>query len=66
MCIFSLNSLTSEQCRRKKVKCDGAQTICGNCASANLPCTYKESTKKRGPPKGYIEAIEGRLHRLEA
>ncbi|KAF7721696.1 hypothetical protein EC973_004285 [Apophysomyces ossiformis] len=31
-----------------------------------MQCTYKETTKKRGPPKGYIEAIEGRLHRLEA
>ncbi|KAG1404111.1 hypothetical protein G6F58_010245 [Rhizopus delemar] len=31
-----------------------------------MNCTYKESTRKRGPPKGYIEAIEGRLHRLEA
>ncbi|KAI8370766.1 fungal-specific transcription factor domain-containing protein [Choanephora cucurbitarum] len=59
-------SKACEQCRRKKVKCDGAQAVCSNCASANLPCTYKESTKKRGPPKGYIEAIEGRLHRLEA
>lgn len=34
--------------------------------SLGLQCTYKESTKKRGPPKGYIEAIEGKLHRLEA
>ncbi|GAN02802.1 nucleus protein [Mucor ambiguus] len=59
-------SKACEQCRRKKVKCDGAQAVCSNCVSLGLPCTYKESTKKRGPPKGYIEAIEGRLHRLEA
>ncbi|KAI8342082.1 fungal-specific transcription factor domain-containing protein [Chlamydoabsidia padenii] len=31
-----------------------------------MECTYKAITRKRGPPKGYIEAIEGRLHRLEA
>ncbi|KAI9276529.1 hypothetical protein BY458DRAFT_407537, partial [Sporodiniella umbellata] len=59
-CIFS------EQCRRKKVKCDGMLPYCGNCVSANTVCTYKETSRKRGPPKGYIEAIEGRLHRLEA
>ncbi|KAI8972703.1 hypothetical protein BDB01DRAFT_691958, partial [Pilobolus umbonatus] len=53
-------------CRKKKVKCDGISPVCGNCITLNLTCTYKESTKKRGPPKGYIEAIEGRLHRLEA
>ncbi|KAG0277738.1 hypothetical protein BGZ95_005433 [Linnemannia exigua] len=28
-------------------------------------CTYNDPTKKRGPPKGYIEAIEARLHRME-
>ncbi|KAF9925201.1 hypothetical protein FBU30_004981 [Linnemannia zychae] len=27
--------------------------------------TYNDPTKKRGPPKGYIEAIEARLHRME-
>ncbi|KAI8986988.1 fungal-specific transcription factor domain-containing protein [Pilobolus umbonatus] len=59
-------SKACEQCRRKKVKCDGNSPYCNNCVNLNLQCTYKESTKKRGPPKGYIEAIEGRLHRLEA
>ncbi|KAG0345261.1 hypothetical protein BG004_003841 [Podila humilis] len=27
--------------------------------------TYNDPTKKRGPPKGYIEAIEARLHKME-
>ncbi|KAI9484563.1 fungal-specific transcription factor domain-containing protein [Zychaea mexicana] len=59
-------SKACEQCRRKKVKCDGASPLCSNCVALDIQCTYKESTRKRGPPKGYIEAIEGRLHRLEA
>ncbi|KAI7905506.1 fungal-specific transcription factor domain-containing protein [Cokeromyces recurvatus] len=59
-------SKACEQCRRKKVKCDGSSPLCNNCQVLGLSCLYKESTKKRGPPKGYIEAIEGRLHRLEA
>ncbi|KAI9323862.1 hypothetical protein BX666DRAFT_1824358, partial [Dichotomocladium elegans] len=53
-------------CRRKKVKCDGVSPQCNNCQGLGLPCQYNESHKKRGPPKGYIEAIEGRLQRLEA
>ncbi|KAI8890053.1 hypothetical protein K501DRAFT_123879, partial [Backusella circina FSU 941] len=52
-------------CRKKKVKCDGDSPICGNCQSMNLDCTYKDTTKKRGPPRGYIEAIENRLGKLE-
>ncbi|ORZ25304.1 fungal-specific transcription factor domain-domain-containing protein [Absidia repens] len=59
-------SRACEQCRRKKVKCLGSPPTCNNCLTLGLRCQYLESTKKRGPPKGYIEAIEGRLQRLEA
>ncbi|KAJ1677764.1 hypothetical protein EV182_005485, partial [Spiromyces aspiralis] len=31
----------------------------------NLECTYLDATKKRGPPKGYIELIENRLKKLK-
>ncbi|KAF9998364.1 hypothetical protein BGZ79_007955 [Entomortierella chlamydospora] len=33
--------------------------------TVKLSSTYNDPTKKRGPPKGYIEAIEARLHRME-
>ncbi|KAI9287040.1 fungal-specific transcription factor domain-containing protein [Umbelopsis sp. AD052] len=58
-------SRACDLCRRKKIKCDGTIPICGNCQAFNLNCGYKDTTKKRGPPKGYIEAIENRLHRME-
>ena len=29
-------------------------------------CTFLGPSRKRGPPKGYIDAIESRLHQLEA
>jgi hypothetical protein len=38
--------LFSEQCRRKKVKCDGSSPYCNNCSTLGLQCHYKESTKK--------------------
>ncbi|CAO3644668.1 unnamed protein product [Mucor fragilis] len=57
--------LISDLCRRKKIKCDGATPVCTNCKAINLECTFKDMTKKRGPPKGYIEAIENRLYKLE-
>ncbi|ORY97627.1 hypothetical protein BCR43DRAFT_437727, partial [Syncephalastrum racemosum] len=55
----------SDLCRRKKIKCDGGTPVCGNCVALGLSCSYKDTTKKRGPPKGYIEAVENRLHKLE-
>ncbi|ORX49825.1 hypothetical protein DM01DRAFT_1325367 [Hesseltinella vesiculosa] len=59
-------SKACQQCRRKKIKCIGSPPACGNCNTLGLTCHYLESKKKRGPPKGYMEAIEGRLQRLEA
>ena len=36
----------SDLCRRKKIKCDGAAPICGNCQAFSLECSYKDTTKK--------------------
>ncbi|KAF9984279.1 hypothetical protein BGZ75_004133 [Mortierella antarctica] len=38
---------------------------CTNCTTFGFQCTFNDSAKKRGPPKGYIEALENRLHRME-
>ncbi|KAI9243911.1 fungal-specific transcription factor domain-containing protein [Phascolomyces articulosus] len=53
-------------CRKKKVKCDGIQPSCSRCNSMSLVCEYSDPPRKRGPPKGYIEVIENRAHRIES
>ncbi|RKP27258.1 hypothetical protein SYNPS1DRAFT_6844, partial [Syncephalis pseudoplumigaleata] len=58
-------SRACDACRRKKVRCDGVRPVCGNCSAFHFECTYLDAAKKRGPPKGYIEAIEHRLRRME-
>ncbi|ORY04904.1 hypothetical protein K493DRAFT_377850 [Basidiobolus meristosporus CBS 931.73] len=58
-------SRACDNCRRKKIRCDGDHPLCSNCQSFGINCTYNGTTKKRGPPKGYIEAIENRLYRME-
>ncbi|RUS30413.1 fungal-specific transcription factor domain-containing protein [Jimgerdemannia flammicorona] len=53
-------------CRRKKVRCDAdGTTPCTNCRTYAFNCSFNDSAKKRGPPKGYIEALENRLKRME-
>ncbi|KAI9313937.1 fungal-specific transcription factor domain-containing protein [Dichotomocladium elegans] len=60
-------SRACDGCRRKKIKCDttGPDQTCKNCQASKIDCTYNDSAKKRGPPKGYIEVLENRLKRME-
>ncbi|KAF9919637.1 hypothetical protein FBU30_010721 [Linnemannia zychae] len=54
-----------DNCRRRRVKCDGTPDGCGGCRAAKTQCVYTTSNTKRGPPKGYVEVIEDRLGKIE-
>jgi hypothetical protein len=54
-----------DNCRRRRVKCDGTPDGCGGCKAAKTQCVYTTSNTKRGPPKGYVEVIEDRLGKIE-
>ncbi|KAI7903392.1 fungal-specific transcription factor domain-containing protein [Cokeromyces recurvatus] len=38
---------------------------CNTCKQYGWECTFNDVTKKRGPPKGYIESLENRLRKME-
>ncbi|ORZ19304.1 fungal-specific transcription factor domain-domain-containing protein [Lobosporangium transversale] len=54
-----------DNCRRRRVKCDGVPDGCSGCKAAKTQCVYTTSNTKRGPPKGYVEVIEDRLGKIE-
>ncbi|KAK2757097.1 hypothetical protein FQN54_005066 [Arachnomyces sp. PD_36] len=55
-----------DECRRKKIKCDGKQP-CTHCTVYSYECTYDQpSNRRRNPGPQYIEALESRLHKAEA
>ncbi|KAF8585649.1 hypothetical protein K439DRAFT_1409792 [Ramaria rubella] len=63
------SSKACDQCRKSKCKCErpgGRDEPCKNCVLLGTPCTFLGPSRKRGPPKGYIDAIESRLHQMEA
>ncbi|KAF9567781.1 hypothetical protein CPC08DRAFT_739993 [Agrocybe pediades] len=63
------SSRACDQCRKTKSKCErssGDSKMCKSCALTGTPCTYLGPSYKRGPPKGYIHAIEQRWHQVEA
>ncbi|KAF5313415.1 hypothetical protein D9611_008569 [Ephemerocybe angulata] len=62
------SSKACDQCRKSKCKCErtSANEPCKSCIMLGTPCTFLGPSRKRGPPKGYIDAIEARLHQTEA
>ena len=55
-----------DECRRKKIKCDGKQP-CTHCTVYSYECTYDQpSNRRRNPAPQYIEALESRLQKAEA
>ncbi|KAF8971739.1 fungal-specific transcription factor domain-containing protein [Flammula alnicola] len=63
------SSRACDQCRKTKSKCErtkGDTKTCKSCALTGTACTFLGPSYKRGPPKGYIHAIEQRWHQVEA
>ncbi|KAK4635842.1 hypothetical protein CLAFUW4_00351 [Fulvia fulva] len=54
-----------DECRRKKIKCDGKQP-CTHCTVYSYECTYDQpSNRRRNPAPAYVENLEMRVHRAE-
>ncbi|EJU01612.1 hypothetical protein DACRYDRAFT_100452 [Dacryopinax primogenitus] len=62
------SSKACDNCRKAKCKCEptGPNQPCSNCVSLRLTCTFLGPSRKRGPPKGYIDKLEAKMHRLQA
>lgn len=59
-------SRACDECRRKKIKCDGKQP-CTHCSVYGYDCTYDQpSNRRRNLAPLYTEAVEARLQRAEA
>ncbi|KAJ5326912.1 Transcription factor [Penicillium brevicompactum] len=55
-----------DECRRKKIKCDGKQP-CTHCTVYSYECSYDQpSNRRRNPAPQYVEALEARLQKAEA
>ncbi|KZT23091.1 hypothetical protein NEOLEDRAFT_1136960 [Neolentinus lepideus HHB14362 ss-1] len=55
-------------CRRAKSRCERPLEggVCVACAAAGVDCSFSGPSFKRGPPKGYIQALEQRWYRSES
>ncbi|KAL0576702.1 hypothetical protein V5O48_005269 [Marasmius crinis-equi] len=63
------SSRACDQCRKTKSKCERGPNDgvpCKSCSLTGTACTFLGPSYKRGPPKGYIHAIEQRWHQVES
>ncbi|CAG8893016.1 unnamed protein product [Penicillium egyptiacum] len=58
-------TIACNACRSRKQKCSGRKPICEQCLDHNRPCNWPEQLR-RGPEKGYAEALENRLQLTES
>ncbi|KAL2847837.1 hypothetical protein BJY01DRAFT_246604 [Aspergillus pseudoustus] len=54
------------ECRRRKLRCDGAQPQCENCFMSGASCVVTPPTARRGPKKGHIKTLQARIANLES
>ncbi|KZT68249.1 hypothetical protein DAEQUDRAFT_728053 [Daedalea quercina L-15889] len=58
-----------DRCRKSKSRCvpaAGGGDRCKGCVAADTDCTFSGPSFRRGPPKGYIQSLERRLHQMES
>ncbi|GIK07671.1 hypothetical protein Aspvir_003337 [Aspergillus viridinutans] len=57
--------LACEECRRRKLRCDGQQPRCGVCVEAGISCNVNPQRSARGPKKGLLRSLRIRAAELE-
>ncbi|KAJ8468401.1 hypothetical protein ONZ45_g17259 [Pleurotus djamor] len=55
-----------ESCRRKKIKCDGCEPTCSQCASTNSQCTWLQTKDRAALSRHYVQELEARLLHMES
>ncbi|KAI7823946.1 fungal-specific transcription factor domain-containing protein [Kickxella alabastrina] len=54
-----------DNCRRKKVKCNGTKPSCLHCTRMKLPCHYSPLVRKKRVRRSIIDKLEERLESME-
>ncbi|KAI9510447.1 fungal-specific transcription factor domain-containing protein [Russula earlei] len=55
-----------EGCRRKKIKCDGNEPTCSQCATSGSQCTWLQTKDRAALSRHYVQELEARLLHMES
>ncbi|KAL4757724.1 transcription factor domain-containing protein [Aspergillus foveolatus] len=62
-------AVACDECRARKVRCDGVQPVCGPCArraDRGSQCKYTSEPEKKRAAQDYIASLENRIRHLES
>ncbi|KAG2420492.1 hypothetical protein HFD88_000104 [Aspergillus terreus] len=62
-------AVACDECRTRKVRCDGIQPVCGPCtkrADQGVRCVYTGEPEKKRAVRNYIASLENRIKHLES
>ncbi|KAE8388695.1 hypothetical protein BDV23DRAFT_195028 [Aspergillus alliaceus] len=62
-------AVACDECRARKIRCDGVQPVCGPCrkkADLGVRCVYTEEHEKKRAVQDYIASLESRIKNLES
>nr|XP_019012570.1 uncharacterized protein I206_02065 [Kwoniella pini CBS 10737]OCF51351.1 hypothetical protein I206_02065 [Kwoniella pini CBS 10737] len=57
-------SRACDNCRRRKIRCDGKYPLCGVCKERNCPCEYRDEDKRKTHQE-HMEELNTRMDRFE-
>ncbi|THH06739.1 hypothetical protein EW146_g9520 [Bondarzewia mesenterica] len=55
-----------ESCRRKKIKCDGNEPTCSQCAASGSQCAWLQTKDRAALSRHYVQELEARLLHMES
>lgn len=55
-----------DRCRSKKIRCDGRQPSCSQCAAVGFDCQTSDKLSRRAFPRGYTEMLEESVNDVKA
>ncbi|KAB8233880.1 transcription factor domain-containing protein [Aspergillus alliaceus] len=62
-------AVACDECRARKIRCDGVQPVCGPCrkkADLGVRCVYTGEHEKKRAVQDYIASLESRIKNLES
>ncbi|KAH2074078.1 hypothetical protein KXW40_001995 [Aspergillus fumigatus] len=60
-------AVACDECRTRKVRCDGIQPVCGPCMKrSDARCVYTGELEKRRAVRNYIASLESKIRHLES